>query len=193
VTDEINLLGKGKETSTFSERYKTFQGERSYRTEDGRYPERGIGIATKQFLFLEGKIWVTDVELTGTNAPASNFIFGSFKNPIIDIVTNESPAVVKRWNQIKVFGSRPNLVQLEAPIDNESYGDALLSSIVDTQWINRKGDWEVAIRRAENTEGGLLAGKLMESRIIYSKFAFSAAAFQKLNFIEVKSNVSIVQ
>jgi hypothetical protein len=51
----------------------------------------------------------------------------------------------------------------------------------------------VAIRRAENTEGGLLAGKLMESRIIYSKFAFSAAAFQKLNFIEVKSNVSIVQ
>jgi hypothetical protein len=193
VTDEINLLGKGKETSTFSERYKTFQGERSYRTEDGRYPERGIGIATKQFLFLEGKIWVTDVELTGTNAPASNFIFGSFKNPIIDIVTNESPAVVKRWNQIKVFGSRPNLVQLEAPIDNESYGNALLSSIVDTQWINRKGDWEVAIRRAENTEGGLLAGKLMESRIIYSKFAFSAAAFQKLNFIEVKSNVSIVQ
>jgi len=193
VTDEINLLGKGRQTAVFSERYKTFQGERDYRTVDGRYPERGIGIATKQFLFLEGKIWVTDVELTGTNAPASNFIFGSFKNPIIDIVTNESPAVVKRWNQIKVFGSRPNLVELEAPIDNESYGSALLSSIVDSQWINRKGDWEVAIRRASNTEGGLLAGKLMESRIIYSKFAFSAASFQKLNFIEVKSNVSIVQ
>ena len=192
VTDEVSLLGRGKNTAVFSERYKTFQGEREYHLENVT-PERGIGIDTKQFLFVEGKIWVTNVQLAGLNAPPNNFIFGKFRDPVVDIVTNESPAAVKRWNQIKVFGKRPYNVQLEAPLDNESYGEALLSSIEQGQWINRKGDWEVAIRRASNTPGGLLAGKLMESRIIYSKFAFSAEGFDKLNFIEVRSNVSIVQ
>ena len=193
VTDEILLLGKLRETAVFSERYKTFQGERSYNNGFGKYPERGIGLAAKQFLFLEGKIWVTDVDLVGLNAPDDNFIFGEYKDPVLNIVTNESPANVKRWNQIKVFGSRPNSVELQAPDETEGVSGILESYIDVGNWIKRKGDWEVAIRRAANTPGGILAGKLMESRIIYSKFAFGAQGFQKLNFIEVKSNVSIVQ
>jgi hypothetical protein len=193
VTDEILLCGKLRETSVFSERYKTFQGERSYKNFLGRCPERGIGLATKQFLFLEGKIWVTDVDLVGLNAPPNNFIFNEFKDPLLNIVTNESPANVKRWNQIKVFGSRPGSVELQAPDETEGLS-GVLESILDTgNWIKRKGDWEAAIRRAANTPGQLLAGKLMESRILYSKFAFGADGFQKLNFIEIKSNVSIVQ
>ena len=193
VTDEILLCGKLRETSVFSERYKTFQGERSYKNNFGRCPERGIGLATKQFLFLEGKIWVTDVDLVGLNAPPNNFIFNEFKDPLLNIVTNESPANVKRWNQIKVFGSRPGSVELRAPDETEGLSGVLESTLDVGNWIKRKGDWEAAIRRAANTPGGLLAGKLMESRIIYSKFAFSAEGFQKLNFIEIKSNVSIVQ
>jgi hypothetical protein len=193
VTDEILLCGKLRETAVFSERYKTFQGERSYNNGFGKYPERGIGLATKQFLFLEGKIWVTDVELVGLNAPDDNFIFGEYKDPVLNIVTNESPANVKRWNQIKVFGSRPNSVELQAPDETEGVSGVLESYLDVGNWIKRKSDWEAAIRRAANTPGGILAGKLMESRIIYSKFAFSAQGFQKLNFIEVKSNVSIVQ
>jgi hypothetical protein len=193
VTDEILLCGKLRETSVFSERYKTFQGERSYKNFLGRCPERGIGLATKQFLFLEGKIWVTDVDLVGLNAPPNNFIFNEFKDPLLNIVTNESPANVKRWNQIKVFGSRPGSVELQAPDETEGLSGVLESTLDTGNWIKRKGDWEAAIRRAANTPGGLLAGKLMESRIIYSKFAFGADGFQKLNFIEIKSNVSIVQ
>jgi hypothetical protein len=193
VTDEILLCGKLRETSVFSERYKTFQGERSYKNFLGKCPERGIGLATKQFLFLEGKIWVTDVDLLGLNAPPNNFIFGEFKDPLLNIVTNESPANVKRWNQIKVFGSRPGSVELQAPDETEGLSGVLESTLNTGNWIKRKGDWEAAIRRAANTPGGLLAGKLMESRILYSKFAFGADGFQKLNFIEIKSNVSIVQ
>jgi hypothetical protein len=193
VTDEILLCGKLRETSVFSERYKTFQGERSYKNFLGRCPERGIGLATKQFLFLEGKIWVTDVDLVGLNAPPNNFIFNEFKDPLLNIVTNESPANVKRWNQIKVFGSRPGSVELQAPDETEGLSGVLESTLDVGNWIKRKGDWEAAIRRAANTPGGLLAGKLMESRILYSKFAFGADGFQKLNFIEIKSNVSIVQ
>jgi hypothetical protein len=193
VTDEILLCGKLRETSVFSERYKTFQGERSYKNFLGRCPERGIGLATKQFLFLEGKIWVTDVDLVGLNAPPNNFIFNEFKDPLLNIVTNESPANVKRWNQIKVFGSRPGSVELQAPDETEGLSGVLESILDAGNWIKRKGDWEAAIRRAANTPGGLLAGKLMESRILYSKFAFGADGFQKLNFIEIKSNVSIVQ
>jgi hypothetical protein len=38
-----------------------------------------------------------------------------------------------------------------------------------------------------------MGGKLMESRILYSNFAFTAEGFEKINFIEIRSNVSIVQ
>ena len=192
VTDEINLLGRNRDTAVFSERYKTFQGEREY-WQAGRggalYPERAIGIPTKQYWFINGRIYVSDVSQSPGSVPP-NFLFGAFKDPKVSLVTNETPAVVKRWNQVKVFGNRPTEVSLISPIDN---GGELRSSIFPPFFINRKGDWEAAIRRASNTEGGLLAGKLMESRIIYSNFAFSAEGFDKLNFIEVKSNVSIVQ
>jgi hypothetical protein len=192
VTDEINLLGRNRDTAVFSERYKTFQGEREY-WQAGRggalYPERAIGIPTKQYWFINGRIYVSDVSQSPVSVPP-NFLFGAFKDPKVSLVTNETPAVVKRWNQVKVFGNRPTEVSLISPIDN---GGELISAIGPSFFINRKGDWEAAIRRAENTTGGLLAGKLMESRIIYSNFAFSAEGFDKLNFIEVKSNVSIVQ
>jgi hypothetical protein len=192
VTDEINLLGKFESTSVFSERYKTFQGVRSYwdiGPTGPIYPERAIGLPTKQYWFVNGKVFMADVEASKVNVP-DNFFFGSFRNPQVSLVTNESPAAVKRWNQVKVFGNRPTEVNLVAPIDD---GGELRSSISPNYFISRKGDWEAAIRRASNTTGGLLAGKLMESRIIYSNFAFSAEGFDKLNFIEVKSNVSIVQ
>lgn len=193
VTDEVNLVGSGKNTSVFSERYKTFQGERDYTLPSetgGIVPERGIGIATKQYLFVNGEVYVTDVDDT---AVPNNFIFGVFKNPSVTIVTNESPVNVKRWNQIKVFGSRPTSTILSTSGFQLVDAETLTSFIDSSWWIKRKGDWEAAIRRASNTEGGVYAGKLMESRIIYSNFAFSAEGFEKLNFIEVKSNVSIVQ
>jgi len=192
VTDEINLLGKGKNTSVFSERFKTFQGQREYwklGPLGNEYPQRAIGLPTKQYWFINGEIYVADVEASTISVP-QNFIFDVFKDPSVELVTNESPAVVKRWNQVKVFGNRPTQVNLVAPIDS---GTELISSISPNYFIQRKGDWEAAIRRAENTTGGLLGGKLMESRIIYSNFAFKADGFDKLNFIEVKSNVSIVQ
>ena len=192
VTDEINLLGRFQNTAVFSERYKTFQGERQYWKAGPTgplYPQRAIGLPTKQYWFINGEIYVADVEANRVETPP-NFIFDAFKNPSVQVVTNEAPSAVKRWNQVKVFGHRPVEVNLRAPIDN---GGELVSSIFPEYFINRKGDWEAAIRRAENTTGGLLAGKLMESRIIYSNFAFSAEGFEKLNFIEVKSNVSIVQ
>lgn len=192
VTDEINLLGKFQNTAIFSERYKTFQGERQYwgvGPFGPVYPERAIGLPTKQYWFTNGNIYMADVNQSQAQVPP-NFLFGAFKDPKVSLVTNETPAVVKRWNQVKVFGNRPTEVNLSAPIDN---GGELRSAILPEYFIQRKGDWEAAIRRASNTDGGLLAGKLMESRIIYSNFAFSAEGFEKLNFIEVKSNVSIVQ
>jgi hypothetical protein len=69
-----------------------------------------------------------------------------------------------------------------------------LTSYIKPEWyILRKGDWEAAIRRADNSSGGVLSGKLMESRILYSIFAFDPTTFTKLNFVDIKSNASIVQ
>jgi hypothetical protein len=94
---------------------------------------------------------------------------------------------------VKVFGNRPSSTILSTTGFDTITDETLTSFIAPGYYIQRKGDWEAAIRRASNTEGGLLAGKLMESRIIYSNFAFNAEGFDKLNFIEIKSNVSIVQ
>jgi hypothetical protein len=189
VTDEINLLGAGVRAAVFSERYKTFQGERDYFL-NGITPERAIGLPTKQFWFVNGRVWMADVNQSGVD---DNFIFGAYRNPNLTIITNESPAAVKRWNQVKVFGNRPSSTILSTTGFDTITDETLTSFIAPGYYIQRKGDWEAAIRRASNTEGGLLAGKLMESRIIYSNFAFSAEGFDKLNFIEIKSNVSIVQ
>ena len=191
TTDEILFSGKGKSAATFNERFKTFQGIRDYVSIDGISPERSIGIATKIYNILQGAIWVTDVNsITSLN----NYIFGEYKNPNLIVVTNESPATVKRWNQIKVFGPKPIQTQLySASLAFGNTPGELVSYIDSNWWIERKDDWEAAIRRAENTPGGVMAGKLMESRILYSNFAFDAQTFSKLNFLEIKSNASIVQ
>jgi hypothetical protein len=189
VTDEINLLGRGTKTAVFSERYKTFQGERDY-SPMAFIPGRGISTATKQYLFLEGQPYVTDVE--DTTVP-DGFIFGVFRDPSLTVVTNESPVNVKRWNQIKVFGNKPSATTLSTSGFPATAPDSLTSYIDPKWWIQRKGDWEAAIKRADNTTGGVLSGKLMESRILYSNFVFGADGFEKINFIEVRSNVTIVQ
>jgi hypothetical protein len=134
-----------------------------------------------------GRVFVSDVDAIGVQ---DNFLLDSLKNPSLNIVTNESPAIVKQWNQVKVFGPRPDSVTLMAAQEDGTF----LGSVIPSKYfIQRKGDWDAAIRRAGQTEAEMLSGKVMESRIIYSKFAFSAADFPKLNFIEVKSNSSIVQ
>jgi hypothetical protein len=101
---------------------------------------------------------------------------------------------VKRWNQIKIFGDKPLTTDLSTTGFPPTAKDFLTSYIDPNWWIQRKGDWEAAIRRADNTPGfDVLSGKLMESRILYSKFVFQALDFEKINFIEVRSNTSIVQ
>jgi hypothetical protein len=194
ATDEILLSGEDVNTAVFSERYKTFQGTRDYATPQGTYIDRAMGIATKVYYIVDGQVWVTDLE---SNTVIKNFVFGEYKNPNLTIVTNESPTAVKRWNQIKIFGNKPSLtVNTELSttgFNSPPTSDTLTSYIEPGWWIQRKGDWEAAIRRASNTTGGVMAGKLMESRILYSNFAFNAEAFEKINFIEIRSNVSIVQ
>jgi hypothetical protein len=190
TTDEILFGGKNINATAFNERFKTFQGAREYISTNSITPERSMGIATKTYFILQGAIWVTDVN---SITAQENFVFGQYKNPSLTVVTNESPASVKRWNQIKVFGSKPLFTTLSTTgfqnLTNES-----LTSVVDAgYWIERKGDWEAAIRRAVNTPGGVMSGKLMESRILYSNFVFDAQTFSKLNFLEIKSNASIVQ
>ena len=190
ATDEILLSGEDVNTAVFSERYKTFQGTRDYATPQGTYIDRAMGIATKVYYIVDGQVWVTDLE---SNSVIKNFVFGQYKNPNLTIVTNESPTAVKRWNQIKVLGNRPSSAILSTTGFNTTFVDTLNSFIEPGWWIKRKGDWEAAIRRASNTTGGVMAGKLMESRILYSNFAFTAEGFEKINFIEIRSNVSIVQ
>ena len=190
ATDEVLLSGDGVNTSVFSERYKTFQGTREYVTQQGTYIDRAMGVATKVYYIVDGQVWVTDLE---SNSVIKNFVFGEYKDPNLTLVTNESPTAVKRWNQIKVLGNRPSSTILSTSGFAVSAADTLTSFVEPGWWIERKGDWEAAIRRASNTTGGVMGGKLMESRILYSNFAFNAQGFEKINFIEIRSNVSIVQ
>jgi adenylate kinase family enzyme len=191
VTDEILFSGKNTNAATFNERFKTFQGAREYISMNGITPERSMGIATKIYFILQGAIWVTDVN---SITAQENFVFGDYKNPQVRIVTNESPSTVKRWNQIKVYGPKPISTDLSSGLpDNAIANTPLLSYIEDGWWIERKDDWEAAIRRAYNTPGNVMSGKLMECRILYSNFVFDSHKFSNLNFLEIKSNASIVQ
>jgi len=196
VTDEVNLSGVNVNTAVFSERYKTFQGEREYflfnpSTEVTLYPDRAIGLPTKQYWFIGGRIFVADVE--DPTVP-NNFLFEQYKNPSINVITNESPAVTKQWNQVKIYGPKPISTQLKTGVIDNSESALQLESYILPEWyISRKGDWDAAIRRAVDSSGGVLSGKLMESRILYSIFAFDPTVFTKLNFIEIKSNTAIVQ
>ena len=191
TTDEISFSGERAPTSVFSERFKTFQGTRDYTAPGPLYIDRAIGLATKMYHIIGAQIWVTDIQRT--NVPKNN-LFGQYRDPSLTIVTNESPVSVKRWNQIKIFGDRPTTTKLSTSGFPPTANDSLTSYIDPNWWIQRKGDWEAAIRRADNTTGfDVLSGKLMESRILYSNFVFAANGFEKINFIEVRSNASIVQ
>jgi hypothetical protein len=189
VTDEVILVGNDANAYVFSERFKTFQGARQYYDTNNIRPERGATLSTRTFFFLEGHIWQMGPNL-GTQ---DNSFFGQVRDPELTIITNELPTVVKQWNSIKVIGERPittDLVTERIP----GVPDGQLQSYIDEGWwINRKGDWDAAIRRDVINAGGIMNGKIMESRILISTFAWDANSFVKLNYIEVKSNKSIVQ
>jgi hypothetical protein len=185
VTDEVILMPRGSNSFVFSERYKTFQGIREYNDVNTDTPERGISISQKMYHFINGSPWVTTV-----NTPKNDF-FGLVKNPELTIITNEAPSVVKQWNQIKVFGPKPSFVNM---ISGDAEGFVRQSFINPSWWIQRKGEYDAAIRRDTiSGNGDAMTGKVMESRILYSTFVFDASSFEKLNFIEVKSNMSVVQ
>jgi hypothetical protein len=181
VTDEALLIPFGKTAVAFNEKYKSFQGEREYSDQSGKTAELGASLALKHYMFLDGEVWVTKI-----GNPDNNF-FGVDKTPELTIITNESPAIVKNWNTIKVFGPVPAATECktETTVNRQT-------TIPRDWYVQRKNDYEAAIRRDLNS-GGILSGKAMESRILYSTFVFSITGFDKLNFIEVKSNKSVVQ
>ncbi len=195
--DNSLLTGKEQNTAVFSERYKTFQGTRAYTRGVGFSritPDRSIGVSDRFYNFIQGEAWKTEFVplLSGLK---KNYVFGEWKSPIINIVTNENPAVEKTWNQVKLFGPIPTLTDLYA---SQSNGNPAVYSYIDKGWyIARKNVWEAAIRRG--TDGTLtspdyvLDGKIMESKILYSNFVFDPQTFDKINFIEIRSTPSIVQ
>jgi hypothetical protein len=185
LMDEAILIPDGGEAFVFSERYKTFQGYRSY-IQNGVTPERIVGISPYTLYFLKGKFYIS------TATSPFNSFFGTTYNPEVTLVTNEYPTVVKQWNSIKVFGPKPTSTTLETG-SAEGLPVTLTSTIASNWWIQRKGDYDAAIRRAIAPSGSGLSGKVMESRILYSTFVFDAATFEKLNFIEIKSNIAITQ
>lgn len=187
VTDEAIIVGDDSNAYIFSERFKTFQGARQYYDTNNIRPERGASLSTRTFFFLEGHIWQMGPSVAATT---ENSFFGTLKNPELTIVTNELPTVAKQWNSIKVLGNRPLTCQMNS---GNSELPSVESFIDQDWWINRKGDWDAAVRRDQNSVGGVMNGKIMESRILISTFAWDATDFDKLNYIEVKSNKSIVQ
>lgn len=187
VTDEAIIVGDDSNAYVFSERFKTFQGGRAYYDATNIRPERGATLSTRTFFFLEGHIWQMGPSVAATT---ENSFFGTLRNPELTIVSNEMPTVAKQWNSIKVLGNRPLTCQMNS---GNSELPSVESHIDQDWWINRKGDWDAAIRRDENSVGGVMNGKIMESRILISTFAWDATDFDKLNYIEVKSNKSIVQ
>lgn len=184
VTDEVILTPKGGDSFVFSERYKTFQGMREYTNLSNQTPERAISVSQRMYHFVNGEPWVTT-----TSTPHSIF-FTSIKNPSLVIITNESPSIVKQWNQIKVYGPKPAYATLQS---GDAEGFRRESVIMPAWWIARKGEFDAAVRRDTTGGGNGLTGKVMESRILYSTFVFNPASFEKLSFIEVKSNMSVVQ
>jgi hypothetical protein len=192
VTNEVLLISNNRDAFVFSERFKTFQGNRElhYLDVDGirREPERAVGLSSKMYMFLDGGIWVSRIE----SAPSS--FFGQTKYPKLTLISNEQPAVEKQWNAYKLFGpSKPPLSTILTSGSDEGSRQMQISHIEPGWWIERKQDWEVAIRRDEKSSGAILSGKLMESRILNTTFVFDVDGFQKLNFIEVRSNKSVVQ
>lgn len=189
VTDEVILVGNDANAYVFSERYKTFQGAREYYDADGIRPERGATLSTRTFFFKQGQIWQMGPQLSAQN----NSFFGEVKNPELTIVTNEMPTISKQWNNIKIIGPRPITTTMTTEVISQLADGRLVSYIDEGWWINRKGDWDAAIRRDTINEGGVMNGKIMESRILITTFAWDANTFGKVNYIQVQSNKSIVQ
>jgi len=186
ITDEVILMPRGGNSFVFSERYKTFQGMREYIDANGKTPDMGVSISQRMYHFIDGLPTVTTAQ-----TPKNEF-FNLSRQPQLTIVTNEAPSTVKQWNQIKVYGPKPIGVEM---VTGDAEGFDERKSFIDPRWwIQRKGEYDAAIRRDVNSGNGTgMSGKLMESRILYSTFVFNPASFEKLNFIEVKSNMSLVQ
>jgi hypothetical protein len=178
------VLGRKESSFVFSERFKTFQGNRDLMDLNTVTPERMISLSTKSFAFLRGEVWVSEIN------SAKNFVFGSIKAPSVTIVTNENPTTIKQWNSVKIFGPRPSTTSLHS---GAGEGFFRSTDIPSARYIQRKGEYDAAIRRDTNAATNGITGKIMESRILYSTFVFDGSTFDKLNFIEIKSNSSIVQ
>lgn len=189
VTDEAIIIGNDANAMVFSERFKTFQGEREYKQEGTDIcPERGATLSTRTFFFLQGHVWQMGPGIEP--AASENSFFGTIRNPELQIVDNEAPTIVKQWNSVKVMGPKPSVLDMTS---GSQESPVIQSYIASGWWINRKGDWDAAIRKDENSVGGVLNGKPMESRILILSFAWDATTFVKLNFIDVKHNTAIVQ
>lgn len=184
VSDEAILIPKNTRSFIFSERYKSFQGYRELYDTTAQTPERVLGMSIKTYFFLNGFVYVSKID------SEKNKFFNLTAVPQLTLVTNEFPSVVKQWNSIRVFGPRPVETNIEV---GEAEGFYLKTGIQPSWWIQRKGEYNAAIRRSTVNGGDGTSGKVMESRILYSTFVFDVAAFEKLNFIEVKSNTAIVQ
>jgi hypothetical protein len=184
VSDEAILIPKNNRSFIFSERYKSFQGYRELYDTTGQTPERVLGMSIKTYFFLNGFVYVSKID------SEKNKFFDVAAVPQLTLVTNEFPSVVKQWNSIKVFGPKPTSTDIEV---GEAEGYFLKTEIQPSWWIQRKGEYNASIRRSTANGGDGTSGKVMESRILYSTFVFDVAAFEKLNFIEVKSNTAIVQ
>jgi hypothetical protein len=184
VSDEAILIPKNTRSFIFSERYKSFQGYRELYDTTGQTPERVLGMSIKTYFFLNGFVYVSKID------SEKNKFFDVTAAPQLTLVTNEFPSAVKQWNSIRVFGPKPTTTNLEV---GEAEGYFLKTEIQPSWWIQRKGEFNASVRRSTVNGGDGTSGKVMESRILYSTFVFDVAAFEKLNFIEVKSNTAIVQ
>jgi len=189
VTDEAIVVGDSSDAFVFSERDKTFQGSREYRQGvNDICPERGATLATRTYFFLEGHVWQMGPDV----AVATGSFFGERKSPRITVITNEQPTITKQWNGIVMYGPRPTTTQLNT--ETPDGADSGLSSVIsEGWWINRKSNWMAAVRKDENSVGGVMNGKPMESRILISTFAWDPNDFVRLNYIQINSNISIIQ
>jgi hypothetical protein len=182
VTDEAILVGRNTEAFVFSESFKTLQPKREYSTAEGGTPERGLSLSQKTIFFQNGQIWVMG---PGVNVPDNSF-FGQLRAGVLKLITNVEPTVLKRWNSYNIFGPVPGVTTITTE-------NGLESSIEAGWWIERKDNYQAAIKCASNSTGGLLNGKIMESRILISTFAFDPTNFDKINYIEVKATRSPTQ
>jgi len=188
VTDEAIMIGNASDALIFSERYKTFQGSREYLVDEIR-PERGASIATRTFLFRQGHVWQMG---PGVSVDDNSF-FGELKDPTLTIVTNPEPMTVKRWNQIRMFGPLPSSTIMRSEPQEGTQDDTLVSHIDEGWWIQRKSNFDAAIRTAEDGDGEVLNGRIMESRLLITTFVWPAGSFVKLNYIEIKATRAPVQ